>query len=88
MVQSEQIANCSVTTQDFKVAQHVLGANISSLKGKQTCHKPFLVVLELIKLPKELSFYKDVTLALDIVIVNKIPFLTTFGLKLQYQTCE
>ena len=43
---------------------------------------------ELMELPPELSFCKNVTLALDIVKANQTPFLMTISLKLQCRACE
>ena len=88
MIQANQIAHCPVRKRDFDVAAHVLGPDISSLKGKSTRKKPIPVVQELVDLPKELDLYKDVELCVDIVYVNKIPFLTTISRKLQYRTCN
>ena len=88
MVQTNQIKNCPVTKADFKVARHVYGHDISTLKGKNTRRKPIPVVQEVVDIPKELSAHRDVTLALDIVKVNNIPFLTTISLNLQYRTCQ
>ena len=88
MIQTNQITNCPVTAQDFKVAAHMLGPNISTLKGKNTWQRPIPVIQETVELPPELSFCKNVALALDIVRANQTPFLTTISLKLQCRACE
>ena len=88
MVQSNQIINCLVKSQDFKVAQRIMGPDVSTLKGKTTWHKPVPVVQEIVELPKELTPTDDVELCIDIMKANKIPFLVTVSKCLLYQTCK
>ena len=84
MIQTNQIANCPVTAQDFKVAAHMLGPDTSTLKEKNTWWRPTPVIPKIVELPPELSFCKNVMLALDNVRANQMPFLMTISLKLQH----
>ena len=88
MVQSNQIINCSVKPRDFKVAQRIMGPDVSTLKGKTTRWKPVPVVQEMVELPEELTPTDDVELCIDIMKVNKIPFLITVSKQSLYQTCK
>ena len=88
LVQTNQIVNCPVRTADFKAAQTILGQDVGSLKGKTTRKKSVPVVEQVVAIPKELTLKGKVELCLDIVYVNKIPFLTTVSKELQYCTCK
>ena len=88
MVQSNQIINCLVKPRDFKVAQRIMGPDVSTLKGKTTRHKPVPMVQEMVELPEELTPTDDVELCIDIMKVNKISFLVTVSKRLLYRTCK
>ncbi len=87
LVNANQIANCPVTAQDFHTAKRVLGPDISSLKGKATRRKPTPSVTEQVEVPPDLYPDEKVALCLDIMSVNKIPFLSTISKKIHYRTC-
>ena len=88
MDQSNQIVNCLVKPQDFKVAQRIVGPDVSTLKGKTTRRKPVPMVQEMVELPEELPPTDDLELCIDIMKVNKIPFLITVSKRLLYRTCK
>ena len=88
MIQSNQIVNCPVKPQNFKVAQRIMGPDVSTLKGKTTWHRPVPVVQEMVELPEELTPADDVELCIDIMKANLIPFLVTASKRLQYRTCK
>jgi hypothetical protein len=55
--------------------------SIAMLKGKTVRMTPPVVRQDVIEIPKEiLELHKDVTLAIDIFFVNKIPFFITYSL--------
>ena len=59
----------------------VWGPSIAMLKGKKVRTTPPVVRLDVIEIPKEIwELHKDVTLAIDIFFVNKIPFFITYSL--------
>ena len=65
-----------------------MGPDVSTLKGKTTRRKPVPVVQEIVELPEELTPTDDVELCIDIMKVNKIPFLVTVSKRLLYRTCK
>jgi len=83
------LANCPVTEHDVRVANDIFGANLGSLKGK-TVHRPNPhVQAGIAPVPPDiLSRHRDVTLAIDIMFVNKIPFLVTVSRALKFVTVE
>ncbi len=72
------LKNCPVTDQHVRLANDLFGPNLGSLKGK-TVHRPSPHVEAGIDPvpPAILTRHRDVTLAVDIMFVNKIPFLVT-----------
>jgi hypothetical protein len=59
------------------------------LKGKTTRNKPDPVLLDYIKIPKELlNAHKDVVITADVMFVQKIPFLISMSRKNKFTTME
>ena len=89
IVRMNAIANSPVTVEDINVAEQVYGADIGSLKGKTTQSKPKPVVKDYIEIPKQLYVtHNKVTLAIDTMYVNKIPFLTSISDEIMYRTAQ
>ena len=82
------IKDSPVTVADVIVAQKVYGPDIAVLKGKTTRKSaPAVVVEDLIPVPKHLiNMHKNVTLAVDICFVNKIPFFVTLSRNICFTT--
>ena len=83
------LANCPVTERDITVATDIFGKNLGSLKGK-TVHRPNAhVQTGIAPVPHEiLTRHRDVTIAIDIMFVNKIPFLITVSRNIKFVTIE
>ncbi len=80
-IQSNLIKDCPVTDKDMGTAIKVWGPNIAMLKGKTVRMIPPRVRQDVIEIPKKIrELHKDVTLAIDIFCVNKIPFFITYSL--------
>ena len=72
-----------MTVEDVDVALKIWGKNIALLKGKNTRSKPNTVARDYVNIPMELlNQHKEVFLTLDILFVNKIPFLLTLSQKI------
>ena len=81
-IQSNQIKNCPVPTQDADDAQKTWGKDIDALKGKATRRKPDTVARDNVKVPVEtLKLHKEAFLAADLFFVNKMPFFLTLSRK-------
>ncbi len=79
-IQSNLIKDCPVTVKDMGTAIKVWGPSIAMLKGKTVRTTPPVVRQDVIEIPKEIQeLHKDVTLKIDIIFVNKIPFFTTYS---------
>ena len=78
-----------VTTRDIIIAEKIFGPDIGALKGKTTRRKPAPVVDDYIEIPRELLInQQQVTLCLDVMKVNGVPFLTTISQNLYYRTAQ
>ena len=83
------IANCPVTSEEVDLAEKIFGPDTGSLKGKTTRTKPAPVVSDYISIPLELvEAQKKVTLCIDVVFVNGLPFLATVSRRLMYRTAQ
>lgn len=89
IVTRNQLPNCPVTKADILAAEHIFGPDVGSLKGKTTRQRPRTVrpVVETLP-PKIMSRYRDVTLACDIMFVNKVPMLVTISRNIRFATVE
>ena len=68
--------DCPVTIQDIKAANDILGKNLGALKGKTASKKQAHTKTNILLVPSDiLKIHKQVTLCVDLMFVNKVPFL-------------
>ena len=83
------ILNCPVTVEDFIRADKIYGRDIHSLKGKTTRTQPNRLVTDYVEIPPSvLEKNKHMTLSIDIMYVNIIPFVTTISRNIKFTTAE
>jgi hypothetical protein len=83
------ITNCPVTTKHLDYAEGIFGPDIGDLKGKTTRRKPAPVVDDHVAIPRELiAAQYAVTLCLDGMRINSVPFLTTISKNIMYRTAQ
>jgi hypothetical protein len=89
IIRMNAIRNCPVTIDDILIAEKVFGPDIGTLKGKSTRQKPAPIVQEYVDIPKELILAQEnVTLCIDTMFVNGLPFLTTVSRNIMYRTAQ
>ena len=89
MIQSGLLRNCPVTLADADNAIAIYGPDIASCKGKTTRTTPVRVRTNIIPIPPViLSRHKLVTADADIFFVNQLPFFTTLGQHLLFNTIQ
>jgi len=84
-VENDLIPNCPITkddivhAEDSVHAEDILGPNLGNLKGKTTQRTPKMLVLNTLDyLPNVmLKEHGDITIAIDVMYINKIPFMMT-----------
>jgi len=75
-VENSMIPNIPVTRQDILKVEDIFGPNIRSIKGKMTHTKQKNVQVNLQDIPQEImEKHGEVTLAIDVMFINKIPFV-------------
>ena len=80
---------CPVTVEDVICGNKIYGRDIHSLKGKTTRTQPTRLVTDYVEIqPSVLENNKHMTLSIDIVYVNRIPFVTTFSRNIKFITVE
>jgi hypothetical protein len=84
------LPNCPINRQDAINAHAIFGRDIGSIKGKTTRRKLKGILGSVANnLPKEIiETYRDVTLCIDIMFVNKIPFFLSISRKIRFITVE
>ena len=89
IIKTNAIKNLPVTLDDINIAEKIFGTDIGALKGKTTRQKPAPVVSDYIEIPKELiSNHQHITLCMDGIKINGLPFLTTISRNIMYRTAE
>ena len=80
-MENNLIPNCPVSRRDIVTAEHIFGPDVGSLRGKTTRKQPIGVGLYNHKtIPSGIvKQYQDVILAVDILYVNKLPFIATIS---------
>ena len=83
------LRNCPVEKRHIQAAEDIFGANIGALKGKTPRRTTSHVVVDKDPVPEEvMGAHKNVTLAIDIMFVNGIPFFVTISRGIRFGTVE
>ena len=89
MIHSNVIKDCPITLEDMRKAELICGKDVGALKGKTTKTKNAPYVRDLMVPPKALiQRNRDVTLHVDTLYVNGMPFLATISKNIMYRTAE
>jgi len=89
-VEKGLIPNCPIIKQDIIRAEDILGPNLGSLKGKTTFKTPGRVTINTLDdLPDGmLEEHGNVTLTVDIMYIDKIPFIVTLSRAIRFGTIK
>lgn len=83
------IKNCPVSAKDITAADHIYGTDVGILKGKTTRRKSPRVRFHHTDIPVSImQRYQTVTLCVDIMKVNGIPFLMTISRHIRFGTAK
>jgi hypothetical protein len=89
IVNNNLIKNCPINGEDVLAAEDILGTNLDSLKGKTVRHGGIHVRTEHHVVPRSImDQHRDVTICIDIMFVNQIPFLVTISRAIKFGTVE
>ena len=85
----EYLRDSPVTKADIDAAEDIFGPNMGSLKGKTVRRPNQHVASGIDAVPAEvIKLHQHLTLAIDIMFVNKVPFFVTKSRDLQFTTIE
>ena len=83
------LQNCPVTKEDVWAADDIFGPNLGSLKGKTVLRPNKHVQAGSSAVPRSiLEIHRDVVLSVDIMFMNKIPFLVTSSHNIRFSMVE
>ncbi|MDA3875508.1 MAG: reverse transcriptase domain-containing protein [Halothiobacillus sp.] len=83
------LPNLPIDASDVAIAEDIYGSNLGSLKGKTPRRNNTHISTGISSVPPDiLAAHRDVTLAIDIMFVNKIPFLITISRNIKFGTVE
>ena len=88
-VDNNLIPNCPITRDDILAAEHIFGPDLGSLKGKTVRRKPRPVKVHMTNIPATImARYRRVTLAADVMYVNKLPFFISIARDIKFSTAQ
>ena len=83
------LKGCPVTKADLQAAEDIYGPNLGALKGKTVAHPNPHVPAGVDHAPTSImDVHRSVTLAIDIMFINKVAFLITTSRNLKFGTVE
>lgn len=90
IVNRNLLPDCPINSRDIAAAADIFGPDIGSLKGKTAVRRTIPHVADrMVDVPlRIMRLYRAVTLAGDIMFVNKIPFFVTTSHRIQFSTAE
>ena len=88
-IENNLLPNCPVNRRDVLRAEQIFGPDVGALKGKTVRRQPPRVQVDEVTLPPTIQqHYQDVTLACDIMYVNKVPFLMSISRHIRFGTAQ
>lgn len=89
MIVNNMINNCPILVEDVDRAEKLYGPSIQALKGKTVRQTSVPVVTDYVEVPPHiLRENKNITISVDVMFVNKIPFLTSISRHIKFSTAE
>jgi hypothetical protein len=89
MVRSGMILNCPVTPNAVQNAHRIFGPNLAGVRGGMVRQPPDSVTTNYVQIPHALlEWHQWVTLAVDVMFVNGVPFLVSMARGLNLVTAE
>ena len=83
------LKGCPVTKADVKAAEDIYGPNLGALKGKTVSRPNPHVPAGVDQVPTSImKVHRSVTLAIDVMFINKVAFLITISRNLKFGTVE
>jgi hypothetical protein len=89
MVHGSMISNCPVTVNAVQNAHQIFGPDLAGIRGRMVRRPPESVTTDYVQIPRTiLERHQLVTLAVDVMFVNGVPFLVSMDRGLNLVTAE
>ena len=89
ILKASSLPNCPVTPRDVIIANKLFGPDVGALKGKTTRRNPPIVDSPVpVDITSILKYYREVTLCVDLMYVNRVPLLVTLSRNIKFGTVE
>ncbi len=89
IIDKNELPNCPITRNDIVAAEDIFGPNLGSLKGKTVRRTTEHVRTGHVNIPISImERYRDVTIAGDVMFVNRIPFFMSISRHIKFGTAE
>jgi len=89
MVRGGMISNCPVTANTVKNTHQIFGPDLAGIRERMVRRPPESVTTDYVQIPRAiLERHQLVTLAVDIMFVNRVPFLVSVARGLSLVTAE
>ena len=89
LLDNKGIKNCHLTSDDVRAAEDIFGKDLIAVQGKTTRSSAEHVKTNKVVMPaKILKRYRKITLCVDIMKVNKIPFSMSIARGIKFMTAE
>jgi hypothetical protein len=89
IIKNNMLPHTNITIKDVMHAKTIFGKELESLQGKTVRKSPKAVITDYIEIPPDiLEIHHDITLAADIMNVDKNQFLITTSRNIQFTTVE
>jgi hypothetical protein len=88
-INGNSIPNCPIASQDALNADDIFGRDKDSLKGKTTRQTLGGITTNITNMPMQImAQYRDITLCIDIMFVNRIPFFMSISRNVRFITAS
>ena len=88
LLDSNYIPNCHLTSDDAERAELIYGKDVATIKGRSTQTKgQSKQHVQTVGIPLDImEQYRDITLCVDVLFVQQMPFLHTISRHIQFKT--
>jgi hypothetical protein len=89
IIKNNLLPNANITIKDVDHAERIFGKELGSIQGKTVRSRPNVVVTDYIQVPPDImELHSYVTIAIDIMNVDRMQFLITTSRDIQFTTVD
>jgi hypothetical protein len=89
IIKNNLLPNVNITIKDVEHAERICGKELGSIQGKTVRTRPDVVVTDYIQVPPEImELHCEVTIAMDIMNIDRMQFLITTSRDIQFTSVD